>query len=173
MRAQIKIGDTEITLDGSSGDIASVIRELLRSRSDPLALTSGVEKKSEERVGGDDDHSKVAQEEPSSHEPVGPLPNARDYFEDRAPTNNREATAVAAHYLREIAPNDERSDTITKDQLLSVFREARWQLPPRPEQLLVDSATAGYLKRVARGKYELTNVGHNLVVHTLGSREQS
>ena len=78
---------------------------------------------------------------------------------------------MAAFYLAEKAPAEVRSPTITKELLGDVFRQAQWKLPKRIEQTLVDTMSAGYLNRVKVGVYELSNTGHNLVVHTLGDPE--
>ncbi|MCE2512069.1 MAG: hypothetical protein J4F50_05825, partial [Acidimicrobiia bacterium] len=59
------------------------------------------------------------------------------FFQERSPTNNREATAVAAFYLTERAPTRDRSTTITKELLGDVFRQAQWKLPKRTDQTLV------------------------------------
>lgn len=75
--------------------------------------------------------------------------------------------------MKNIAPAGERSSTIGKDQLEAVFKEARWKLPSRIDQTLVDAAGAGYLKRVETGRYEISNVGHNLVIHTLGGAAEN
>jgi hypothetical protein len=49
-----------------------------------------------------------------------------------------------------------------------VFSQARYPLPKRTDQVLVNAQSAGYLNRVAPGEYALSTVGFNLVEHTLG-----
>jgi hypothetical protein len=93
--------------------------------------------------------------------------DARSFFQRAQPSTNVEAAVVAAYYVSEIATGDENSETITKVLLEEVLRKARWKLPPRPDQVLVDAHAAGYLDRHARGQYKINNTGHNFVVHTL------
>ena len=173
MRAEIASVGLNVELVGSPTEIATVLREVLGSGASlelPVSSASSMDAATE---GGKD--GTVVSNEPGSdgavsgndRERVGAL----QFFQDRSPTNNREATAVAAFYLAEKAPEKDRSSTITKDLLGDVFRQAQWKLPKRPEQSLVDAASAGYLNRVEVGVYELSNTGHNLVVHTLGDRQ--
>lgn len=172
MKATIKVRDIEIALEGSPGDIAVAVRSVITSTA-PLALPAGPpvdldEQAAQDAPATDEQAAKAAKD---ARGRTDPLPEARSFFELKKPTNNREATAVAAYYLREVAPDAERSSTLTKDLLVSVFREGRWKLPARPEQTLVDAEAGGYLRRTDRGVYELTNTGHNLVVHTLGAQD--
>ncbi|WP_419846046.1 hypothetical protein [Candidatus Poriferisocius sp.] len=171
MRATIQEGELEIELVGSPTEIATVLREVLNgggTRELPASSTDST------------DANAVDAEEPTStgerdsdgdsttdEERIGAL----RFFRERSPTNNREATAVAAFYLAERAPSKDRSSTITKELLGDVFRQAQWKLPKRLDNMLVDTASAGYLNRVDTGVYELSNTGHNLVVHTLGASE--
>ena len=172
MRAKIETDGLEVELVGSSTEIAAVLREVLKGGGS-LALPAS-SAPSMDAGGADDEEGSVASSEPGSsrasdgddQERVGAL----RFFQERSPTNNREATAVAAFYLAEKAPAKDRSPRITKELLGDVFRQAQWKLPKRIDQTLVDTMSAGYLNRVELGVYELSNTGHNLVVHTLGER---
>jgi hypothetical protein len=95
--------------------------------------------------------------------------DARSFFNQKQPSTQSEAIAVAAFYLSELAPGEARSGTITKEQASDVFRQARFPLPKRIDQVLVNTLRAGYLNRVSAGEYKLSPVGYNLVEHTLGS----
>lgn len=176
MKAKFRLGALEIDVEGDAAEIATIAQTMSR-RATNLALNPGPA----------DDDAKLGLE--SSGEQSGPplppppaesevveasgrLPDARSFFAQHPPTNNREATAVAAYYLKNIAPQAERTAVLGKDQLESVFKEAKWKLPTRIDQTLVDAAGAGYLKRVETGRYEISNVGHNLVVHTLGAASE-
>ena len=62
-----------------------------------------------------------------------------------------------------------RSGTINKEAARDIFRQARFPLPKRIDQVLVNTQKAGYVNRVGTGEYTLSPVGYNLVEHTLGS----
>jgi hypothetical protein len=94
--------------------------------------------------------------------------DARSFFQEKAPSSQSEAIAVAAYYLSELAPPDMESTTIDTEKALEVFRQAKFPLPKRTAQVLVNAQNAGYLARVGSGEYKLNPVGFNLVEHTLG-----
>ena len=62
-----------------------------------------------------------------------------------------------------------RSETIDATKAVEVFRQAKYPLPKRAVQALVNTQNAGYLKRIGPGEYTLNPVGFNLVEHTLGA----
>jgi hypothetical protein len=95
--------------------------------------------------------------------------DARSFFAEKTPSTQAEAIAVAAFYLSELAPGEMRSGTIDKERARDIFRQARFPLPKRIDQVLVNTQKAGYLNRVSAGEYKLSPVGYNLVEHTLGS----
>ncbi|MYA86674.1 MAG: hypothetical protein F4Y12_13950 [Acidimicrobiaceae bacterium] len=171
MRAKIAEGGLEVELVGSATEIAAVLREVLKRGGSPelpapSALAADAES-GEEGVPAPSELDSSEARDGEDHERV----DALTFFRERSPTNNREATAVAAFYLAEKAPAKDRSRTITKELLGDVFREARWRLPARLGATLGDTMAAGYLNRIEAGVYELSNTGHNLVVHTLGETE--
>ena len=77
---------------------------------------------------------------------------------------------VVAYYLAEIATGDERKKVVTTDDIENYFKQARYALPTKLEQLLIDCRGAGYFESAARGEYKLTRVGHNLVAHQLSAK---
>lgn len=173
MRAKIEAAGLEVELVGSSTEIAAVLREVMKRGGSPelpapsTASTDVGAEGGDEAVPAPSEPDSTGATESDDQERIGAL----KFFQDRSPTNNREATAVAVFYLAEKAPEKDRSPTITKDVLRDVFRQAQWKLPKRMDQTLVDTMSAGYLNRVETGVYELSNTGHNLVVHTLGETE--
>jgi hypothetical protein len=76
-------------------------------------------------------------------------------------------------YLAEIAVGAERKKVITTDDIEKYFKQSRFVLPKKLEQLLIDSRAAGYFESSARGEYKLTRVGHNLVAHQLPAKGKS
>ncbi len=91
----------------------------------------------------------------------------RMFANEKAPQSITEEVALVAYYLAEQAPENDRKESINKDDIRRYFKQAGFPLPKRPEQALVNGLHAGYLERVEEGRYRLSPVGHNLVVHSL------
>jgi hypothetical protein len=92
-------------------------------------------------------------------------------FKDlKSPSSARQMACVVAYYLAEIATGDERKEVITTDDIEKYFKQGRYALPTKLEQLLIDCRAAGYFESPARGDYKLTRVGHNLVAHQLPAK---
>lgn len=147
---KVTLGDAQVEVRGAKEGVVEIVRalsEVLTHRDPaPPAPTAGA---------------------PSELRPR--QVDARTFFAEKSPSTQAEAIAVAAFYLSELAPAEMRSGTITKDQAREVFRQARFPLPKRIDQALVNTQNAGYLIRVNAGEYKLSPVGYNLVEHTLGS----
>jgi hypothetical protein len=94
--------------------------------------------------------------------------DARSFFQEKAPSSQSEAIAVATYYVTDLAPPEMRAPAIDKESAVEVFRQAKYPLPKRIAQVLVNAQNAGYLVRVGSGEYKLSPVGFNLVEHTLG-----
>jgi hypothetical protein len=75
--------------------------------------------------------------------------------------------AIVAYYLRELAPEGDRRDYVTRKDIEQYFKIGDYPLPRRPEFTLPNAKGAGYLEQLGDGKYRLNPVGHNLVAHTL------
>lgn len=91
----------------------------------------------------------------------------RTLKDQKQPDSARQMACVVAYYLLEYAPEAERKLTITAADLETYFKQAKYKLPTKLEQLLVDCKGAGYFETVARGEYKLTRVGYNLVTHSM------
>lgn len=121
------------------------------------------------------------QEQRAREEPAAvPPPRADDgeyggmdiksFKERKNPSSARQMACVVAFYLGEIATGDERKAAVTTADIEKYFKQARFALPTKLEQLLIDCRNAGYFESPARGEYKLTRVGHNLVVHQLPAK---
>lgn len=109
-----------------------------------------------------DAHRKVMPEAPVEHGlDVRSLKNVKQ------PANAIQMACVAAFYLQEHAPEDERTKEIASADLERLFKQAGFKLPSRIQQVLPDAKSAGYFESVDRGKYKLSRVGYNLVTHSL------
>lgn len=94
----------------------------------------------------------------------------KTFKELKNPSSARQMACVVAYYLAEIATGDESKETITTADVEKYFKQARYALPTKLEQLLIDCRAAGYFESAARGEYKLTRVGHNLVAHQLPAK---
>lgn len=127
-------------------------------------------------VGGDQVSSR-SREAPAAHPAAAPKRQAamdqfvgmdiKSFKEQKNPTSARQMACVVAFYLSEIAEGDEKSDIVTTALLEKYFKQARFPIPNKLEQLLVDAKSGGYFDAAARGEYKLTRVGYNLVAHQL------
>ena len=96
----------------------------------------------------------------------------RSFFEEKQPSSDLEAAAVAAYYYKYLGPMEELHDTIDATSVLEAFRLARRPLPAKAAYTLVNARNAGYLDSTGEsGFYRLNPVGFNLVEHTLGKGE--
>ena len=170
MRAKIESDGLQVELVGSPTEVGAVLRDVIRggtTRALPVSSDASPDADTLDRDQGTEDSTEPGSSEASDRDDQEPV-DALQFFQDRSPTNVREATAVAAFYLAVEAPARDRSATITSERLGDVFRQAQWKLPARTRDALAATMRAGYLNRVDTGVYELSNTGHNLVVHTLG-----
>jgi hypothetical protein len=95
-------------------------------------------------------------------------------FKDlKNPSSARQMACVVAYYLAEVATGDERKQVVTTSDIEKYFKQGRYALPNKLEQLLIDCRSAGYFESPARGEYKLTRVGHNLVAHQLPAKGKS
>lgn len=91
----------------------------------------------------------------------------RRFKEEKKPKSARQMACVVAYYLKELAPPNERKDTISAEDLEKYFKQAKHPLPEKIAQVLVDVKSAGYMDSTERGQYKLNAVGYNLVAHNL------
>jgi len=129
----------------------------------------------------------VSAEEPSSikdtekhteeHEiPKKPQFDIKTFIKSKQPKSDRQLVAVVAYYYKYEAPQNQRKDFITKDDILEACRLAVIERPERPEQSLVHAKNAGFVDSgQERGTYAINSVGENLVAMALpsGSDESS
>ncbi len=94
----------------------------------------------------------------------------KTFKELKNPSSARQMACVVAYYLAEIATGAERKEIVTVDDIEKYFKQGRFALPTKLEQLLIDCRGAGYFESPTRGEYKLTRVGHNLVAHQLPAK---
>lgn len=123
-------------------------------------------KKQEEPVR----HERPAASPPAAGDSQYPGMDIKTFKELKAPSSARQMACVVAYYLAEVVTGSERKEAITTDDIEKYFKQARFVLPKKLEQLLIDCRGAGYFESSARGEYKLTRVGHNLVAHQLPAK---
>lgn len=101
------------------------------------------------------------------HESSSHAVDIRALRDEKQPSSAVQMACIVAYYLQELAPEAERTKDITTAELERLFKQAKFKLPVRVHQVLVDGKGAGYFESVERGKYRLTRVGYNLVTHSL------
>lgn len=109
---------------------------------------------------------------PSQHS--GKKIDIKSFKEQKSPKSAPQMACVVAYYLQELAPENERKETVNAQDLGKYFKQAKFKLPNNIPQLLRDSKASGYFDSAAdRGEYTLNAVGYNLVAHNLpkGSSE--
>lgn len=87
--------------------------------------------------------------------------------EDKVPTTGTQMIAVVAYYLAHLAPEGERQDFITAEDIQKYFIQGKYPMPGSQSQALVNAKNAGYLDFVEKGRYRLNSVGYNLVAHKM------
>ena len=91
----------------------------------------------------------------------------RSLRESKEPRSAIEMAAIVAYYLNDVAPEGERSQTISTSDLDKYFKQAGYRLSKVQNMTLVKAMAAGYFDRSGQGQYKLNPVGYNLVVHNL------
>lgn len=95
----------------------------------------------------------------------------RTLKEEKQPNSAKQMACVVAYYLKELADEEERRDSVSTADLEKYFKQAGFKLPQRMTQVLVDAKASGYFESSGRGEYKLNAVGHNLVAHNLPSEK--
>lgn len=108
---------------------------------------------------------------PTKH--VGRQIDIRSLKTEKSPDSAKQMACLVAYYLQELAPKDDRKQTISTQDIEKYFKQAGFKLPKRLEQILVDAKASGYFESAGRGEYKLNAVGYNLVVHGLPAKKGS
>lgn len=95
----------------------------------------------------------------------------RSLKEQKQPLSAKQMACLVAYYLQELAPDDERKQTVSNQDIEKYFKQAGFKLPKALEQVLRDAKTSGYFESVGRGEFKLNAVGYNLVAHSLPKKK--
>ena len=126
----------------------------------------------------------AAQSQPANFQPAAPIDphvrqaghrptDLRSLTDEKQPKTAIQMLAVVAYYLGHLAPANERRDYITAEDIKRYFPQAKFELPVRSDQTLVNAKNGGYFDVVATGQYRLNPVGQNLVTHKLPTEGKS
>ncbi len=93
----------------------------------------------------------------------------RSLKENKKPKSAIEMAVLVAYYLTEMAPKNERKNTIKSEDITKYFKQAGFQLPTgNPVYALRNAKNSGYLDFTGKtGTYKLNPVGYNLVAFKL------
>jgi len=99
----------------------------------------------------------------------------RSLKEEKQPQSAIQMVALVAYYLSEVAPVEERKDTISSEDITKYFKQAGFSLPKgEPIYTLRNARNAGYFDPTSEtGAYKLNPVGYNLVAHSLPGNTQT
>ena len=93
--------------------------------------------------------------------------NIKTLKEEKMPRGAEEMACLVAYYIQELAQPEEHKNTIVTADLTKYFKQAKFRMPARIQQILVNAKASGYFDSAGGASYRLNAVGYNLVVHTL------
>ena len=103
-----------------------------------------------------------------------PTIDIKTFVESKKPKSDIQFAATVAYYYQFKTSEEQRKEEITKDDLVTACRLAKWQIPRVPNQTLNNACYQGLLdKGTARGAYKLNSVGENLVAMVLPEGSES
>ncbi len=100
------------------------------------------------------------------------LVDIRTFKEQKQPKSAKQMACVAAYYLKELAADGEKKETLTTQDLEKYFKQAGFKLPKAINQVLLNAKASGYFESTGKGEYKLNAVGYNLVAHSLPKSER-
>jgi hypothetical protein len=109
-------------------------------------------------------------EAPSAGTRVGSGKDIKTFVGEKKPSNDNQFVATVAYYYRFEAPEGERKESITREELQDACRKAGRERFKSPSQTLINARNSGLLDNAGRGAYAINTVGENLVAMTLPER---
>lgn len=159
-KVKLKIGDTEVEIEGAESGVVKLVQALSEVIRGPRRTPSWTTNLSP--VPSMSTAPPIAQGQQQKPTDI------RSFFDDKEPSSDIEAAAVAAYYYQYLAPEQSRKESIDSASLQEAFRMARRPLPARTAYTLTNARNAGYLDSAGEGEFRLNPVGYNLVEHGLG-----
>lgn len=140
-------------------------QRILRWVIERIGLQSSVIER-EQRAMGDE----PVAAEPISSQPTTPpaLTDIKSFVAEKKPRSDNEFAATVAYYYRFVAPEPERKEAITAQDLQEACRLVGRVRMSRPGQTLINAHHRGLLDKPGDpGAYTVSTVGENLVAVTL------
>ena len=106
-------------------------------------------------------------EAPSAGTRVSSGKDIKTFVDEKNPISDTQFVVTVAYYYRFEAPQAERKDAITAEDLQDACRKAGRERLKKPSQTLVNAKHSGLLDNAGRGAYAINSVGENLVAMTL------
>lgn len=98
----------------------------------------------------------------------GKVTDVKSFIDIKRPQSDSQFVAAVAYYYRFEAPEPQRKDNISSEDLQEACRKAGRERFTRPAQTLGNAHNQGYIdKGTERGTYVLNTVGENLVAMAL------
>lgn len=110
---------------------------------------------------------------PIATSPTGIITDIRTLKATKLPKSDNEMACLVAYYLKELAPQSERKEEISKDEIEKYFNQAGFELPKALRMVLPSAKKAGYFDSTSAGLYKLNPVGFNLAAYGLPSNGTS
>ena len=118
--------------------------------------------------------SSTVGEQPSATPTASTGTDIRSFMVDKMPGSNNEFAAAVAYFYRFEAPETQRKEFISAEDLQEACRLAGRERLGTPSKTLNNALAGGLLdKGVDRGTFRISTVGENLVAMTLPSGTQS
>jgi len=95
----------------------------------------------------------------------------KTFMETKNPRSDVQFATAVAYYYRFEAPEDQRKETITREDLQNATRLVNRDRLKQPRLTLNNAKNSGYLDSVARGAFKINTVGENLVAMTLPGQQ--
>lgn len=126
------------------------------------------------KISGKEDIPLPTQSHPATYKKHAP--NIKTFVTEKNPVSDNQFTATVAYYYRFEAPEAERKDSISPEELKEACRQADRKRIKYPRQTLNNAYKEGFLDKAGeKGRYKINTVGENLVAMTLpgGAAEKS
>ena len=111
--------------------------------------------------------TQIPQQEITHEIKSGQPKNIKTFIDAKNPKSENQFAATVAYYYRFEAPEIERKDSITSEDLLEACRKANRTRIKNPGQTLRNAHGVGLLDKFDRGSFTINSVGENLVAMTL------
>jgi hypothetical protein len=98
----------------------------------------------------------------------GKITDIKTFISEKNPSSDKHFAVTVAYYYRFVAPQEQRKDFISGDDLQNACRQVGRERLDNPGQTLINAHHTGIMDKAGeRGAYCINTVGENLVAMTL------